>query len=464
MKKEFRKMIELDDSWDVVVAGGGPAGCAAAISAADAGCRTLLLESTGILGGMGTSGLVPGWAPYYRDGGTSIYGGLSWKIFDESRKGQAHVKNDDYDWVSIDHEKLKVIYDTRVAGSGAKILFNTFVTDAVAVNKESASGMITVDYIIISNKNGIRGIKGKVFVDATGDGDLAVWAGAPFEKGGLKNDLQPATHCFILSNVDTFAYQTGDEPNHTNIHGRVYRIAKDPKYPLAKDGHFCNNLLGPGSVGFNAGHIWGVDNTDPESVSDALRQGRLIARELTEALKDYYPKAFGNSFLSATAPMLGVRETRRITGDYIITINDFLERKKFNDDIGRNAYPVDIHTAADEIDENIKGKVQGIFRYEHYSPGETHGIPYRSLVPKNLSNVLTAGRCISTDRDVNGSVRVMPVALVTGEAAGNAAAMAAEGTGAVRSINVGDLQEKLRKAGAYLPDLPDSANPGQLLL
>jgi hypothetical protein len=194
-----------------------------------------------------------------------------------------------------------------------------------------------------------------------------------------------------------------------------------------------------------------VDSTDPESTSAALREGRLIAKELTEALREYYPKAFGNSYLVTSASMLGVRETRRICGDYIITIRDYLERKKFPDDIGRNAYPVDVHTAADEIEDNVSGKVQAITRYEHFLPGETHGIPYRSLIPKDLSNVLTAGRCISSDRDVNGSVRVMPVALLTGEAAGTAAAMAAAQNGSVRAVDAEELRGKLRSAGAYLP-------------
>ena len=450
MKLDYRQTIEVDDSWDVIVVGGGPAGCTAAIGAARAGRKTLLIEATGALGGMGTNGLVPGWAPYYKDKDTPIYGGLSWKIFEENRSGQRQLGESDLDWVTIDQESLKVTYDRLVLESGAHVLFNTFMT-AVVAEEDKDEAPRRVEHILISNKRGLHAVKARVYVDTTGDGDLAAWAGSPFAKGNAQGELQPASLCFTLSNVDTFAYLHGDAPNHTNIHGRAYKIAKDSNYPLVKDGHLCNNLVGPGTVGFNAGHLWGADSTNPENVSAALVEGRKTARELTSALQEYYPRAFGNAHLVATAPVLGVRETRRLIGDYEITIEDYLERMKFPDEIGRNAYPVDIHTAEAEITDSINGTIHAMDRYEHYKPGESHGIPYRSLIPANLSNVLTAGRCISTDRAVNASVRVMPVAMVTGEAAGTAAGMAAENGGDVRTIDVDKLRAALKQAGAYLP-------------
>ena len=218
---------------------------------------------------------------------------------------------------------------------------------------------------------------------------------------------------------------------------------------MVKDGHSCNSLVGPRTLGFNAGHLWDVDATDPFSVSKALMQGRKLAHQFHEGLKEYYPSAFAASFLSATAPVMGIRESRRVVGEYTITLEDFLARRTFEDEIGRNSYYIDVHQSESEREKGNSGEFNSDMRVEHYGPGESHGIPYRSLVPLGAGNLLTAGRNVSCDHLVLGSVRVMPTALVTGQAAGTAAAMIAlEGLN-THTLDVQKLRAKLREDGAY---------------
>ncbi len=435
----------VDNSWDVIVAGGGPAGCAAAVAAAREGAKTLLIESTGALGGMGTNGLLPFWTPF-SDGEKIIARGIAEEVFNKSNECQDHISEGLNDWASIDTECLKVIYDEMIARHGVELQLFTSLIDTVSLEKG------VVDHVVTSSKSGIRKYKAKVYIDCTGDGDLAVQAGAEYEKGDAKGNLQPATVCFQLSNVDTYAYLYTKKPEDNDP--EIKKIVNDPKYPLIKSTHLsCTHLISPGVVGLNAGHIWNVDGTNAKSLSHAAVYGRKLAFQIKEALSEYYPEAFANAHLTVTSNLVGIRETRRIIGDYILTLEDYLERKKFSDEICRNAYPVDVHESEEEIEDVVNGRLVNDRRYELYAPGESYGIPYRCLIPKKLNNVLVAGRSISTDRDINGSTRIMPVSLVVGEAAGIAAYLAiAKGASDVRSVDTVNLRNKLKSYGGYLPD------------
>jgi hypothetical protein len=443
-----QREITLDDAWDVIVVGGGPAGCTAAIAAARDGARTLLIEATGALGGMGTNGLVPAWCPF-SDHERVIYKGLAEKILELLKSKMPHVSERAVDWVPIDPESLKVIYDDLVVESGAKILFNTMLS---AVDTDG-NGRVTT--LFVTNKAGISAYQAKVYIDCTGDGDLAVWAGAHYEKGGENGELQPASHCFVLSNVDSYGYIYGTKLHPGNPNSPIFKILNSGDYPLIKDVHLCNNFIGPGTIGFNAGHLWDVDNTDPISLSQAMIQGRKLARSLQQALAAHVPQTFGNAFLVNTGSLMGIRETRRVIGDYILTVADYADRRSFEDEICRNCYYIDIHNTPEDAKRYTDGEsFMSIVetRTMRYNKGESHGIPYRCLTPSGLSNVLIAGRSISCDRTVQGSVRVMPVCLAMGEAAGAAAQMAAKlETPDVRAIDVQGLRTRLKDAGVYLP-------------
>lgn len=444
MKLKERE-IPLFDDFDVIVVGGGPAGCTAAASAAREGAKTLLIEATGCLGGMGTNGLVPCWCPF-SDKKKIIYRGMAEKVFTEAKKGMAHVKESALDWVPIDAERLKRVYDELVTGAGAKILFNTMLS---AVNTEDGK----VTEIIVTNKRGLSAYRAKVFIDCTGDADLAAWAGAEYKVGGDNGEgVMSSTNCFLICNVDDYAFEHGERLFCANPKSPIYKILTSGKYPDIPDFHICNVKVGPGVIGFNAGHIFDLDSTDPVAMSAAMIKGRKIAAAFRDALAEFAPEAFGNSYLVSTGPLMGIRESRRIIGDYVLSKDDFLARRSFPDEIGRNCYYIDVHNkdakSAKTHEDWLKMESDPT---KHYKPGESHGIPYRCLVPKDLKNVLVAGRSISCDQVIQGSVRVMPNCLVMGEAAGIAAKFASDADSDVHKVNTDALRQKLREYGAYLP-------------
>ncbi|MHA6529848.1 FAD-dependent oxidoreductase [Paenibacillus sp. BAC0078] len=435
--------IPLQASWDVIVVGGGPAGCTAAAAAAREGARTLLIEATGSLGGMGTSGLVPAWCPF-SDMQTIIYRGLAVKVFEALKAQMPHVSKEAMDWVPIEPEKLKVVYDELVQEAGVTVLF---MTQLGAVDTDEA-GNVTA--LITASKSGLQALQAKVYIDCTGDADVAAWAGAEYLKGDAETgELMPATHCFTLGNVDEYAYHHGPMLHNNNKTSPIYDILASGRYSSIPDSHICNNIVAPRTVGFNAGHLWDVDNTEVLSISEALMQGRKLAAAYRDALAEFLPAAYGNSYVANTGSLMGVRETRRIVGDYVLSVDDYVSRRSFEDEICRNSYFIDIHGTEKE-EKQAGGKPEVIKRY---GPGESHGIPYRCLTPRSLKNVLVAGRSISCVREVQGSVRVMPVCLAMGEAAGIAAAMAAVlPEHNVHAVDIPALRRRLQEEGAYLPD------------
>ena len=437
--------VNRGEEYQVIVVGGGPAGCAAAIASGREGKKTLLIEGTSALGGMSTMGLVPFWCPF-SDGKQLVYQGIAEKIFKRSTEWIANNPKEKLNWVSIYPEALKRIFDEEVTGAGVQILFQTQVCSVLEENGR-------IQGLVVANKAGLTLYQAEVYIDATGDGDVAAGAGAGYEKGRNGGQLQAATHCFIMANVDTYGYEhvlgsrmkNGDSIKAEGEKERICELLKrDETLDLITDGHFCNAMFAPGAVGFNAGHIENVDGTDPKEVSEALIKGRVIAHQFEKGLKKHAPEAFGNAWLSLTGPLLGIRESRRILCDYNLTVEDYLERKSFDDEIGRSRYYIDVHFTNEELEKGTA------FSYEKYGYGESHGIPYRSLLPKGIENLLVAGRCIGSDNIVNGAIRVMPTCMVTGEAAGTAAAMSVECKGNPRKIDVEKLQSKLEAHGAYL--------------
>ncbi len=450
------RSVPLEDAWDVIVVGGGPAGCAAATAAAREGARTLLVEATGTLGGMGTAGLVP-WFCGYHDGENIIARGIAEHVRFELHQGMSFVREPRAsfptkgpDDPAIDPELLKRVYDNLVTNSGAEILFHTQLA-AVEMNDDTS-----VDAILATNKRGLGAYRAKVYVDATGDGDLAAWAGATVEKGDENGSLQPGTQCFMITNVDEEGLAQGPKVHFYDPNSPIWKIIKDENYPDIIELHSCLRKIGPRAFGFNTGHVFDVDNTNPENLSRALLHGRKMAGQYRDALAEYHP-AFADSFLAATGSLLGIRETRRIMGDAYLTVEDYLAARNFPDEICRNAYGIDVHESKAgrikwttmTIDE-LKERNQK--RTRHLKPGISMGVPYRCLTPQGLQNVLVAGRCISTDRQVNGTVRIMACCLNTGEAAGIAAAMAANDCGDVHTLCIDKLRATLRVHGAYLPE------------
>lgn len=431
----FKLTTEISElTYDVLVAGGGPAGVCAAVAAAREGAKTLLIEATGALGGMATMGLVPGWCGLH-DQIRLIHNSLAKKIVMNSVPGPH-----EYDYVTkfpnphIDAEHLKRFLDGMVQESGAELLFHTMLAGVLAEDGR-------VQRVILANKSGLQAVRASVYVDCTGDADLAAWAGARY----YKDEMQPVSLCFALSGNDP---QAQDAP----IPDWKQAIIDDPKYPLIRDSFFG---LASGSYSVhNSGHLWHVDNTDPRSMTRALIDGRAEAAQFLAAFREHFPKRCAESKLAQTAPLLGVRETRRIVGDYTLTLADHQARRRFSDDVALNSFFIDIHPSLEKRELERKG----LWSWEkekkdsRFGPGELHGIPYRCLTPQGLENVLVAGRSISCDREALSAVRIMPSCMSMGEAAGVAAAQAASGGKNVHAVDVVKVQERLRAEGGFLPE------------
>jgi len=443
MAQSFKagREIGLAAQADVIVCGGGTAGFAAAVAAARAGADTMVVEQLGCLGGLGTSGLVPCLCPY-TDGENVVARGIAEEVLVElARRMGVEVE---YDWFNIHAEALKRLFDDMLADSGAKIRFFTKIVDVVA-----AKGRI--ESVVISTHAGLRALKARVFIDASGDGDVAAWAGAPFEAGDEEGRLQAPTLCNLFANIDWEKFRDHAEPGGDRPDRIIWRRqAAEGRAPL-EEYHLAAGVLPCGETigASNAGHVYEVDCLDETALTRAIIEGRRQAWVFLEWYRENVP-GFENAELAATGAVLGVRETRRIMGEYVLSLEDYLARRSFDDEIGRYAYPVDIHSATAR--EREQAATTRRMMETRLAPGESYGIPYRCLVPKELENVLVAGRCISTDRSVQGSLRVMPGCFITGQAAGAAAALAAKNAGgAVRGVDVARLRETLEAQGAHIP-------------
>lgn len=433
------KPILVNNEYEVIVVGGGPAGCAAAISSARAGAKTLLIESTYTLGGMSTNGLV-GWCPV-DDGEKIVYRSIANEIIYESRCAVPFCDPHALGWgVGSFPEVNKLIYDRKVIESGAKILFGTMLCDV-----DYADGK--VNSITVANKKGLSKYIAKCYVDCTGDADIVEFAGLPCEKS---DSLQPSTLCFILNGIDIEKFKENKMRirSGNRMNWLQQAIANDPEFDLITDAHLCCGRNVGDSVKFNAGHLFDVDGTDPEAVTEAMITGRKMAFQFRDALAKYMPEVFGKAEVHMTAPILGVRESRRIVGEYTLTLDDYLARRSFPDEIGRNSYNVDIHASPKEMEKYGKD-----FMYKtnyQYDRGESHGIPLRALIPKGTDNLLVAGRTISSDHMIMGSIRVMPCCMVTGEAAGLTAALAIKENVGVRELDAEKVRTVLKERGAYI--------------
>ncbi|THF73210.1 FAD-dependent oxidoreductase [Cohnella fermenti] len=426
---------------DVVVVGGGPAGIAAAIAAARNGSSTLLIEQRGYMGGMGTAALVPAFCPF-TDGEKPVIRGIGLELLEIMKREAGESYYDRFkqqlDWVPIDVETLKRIYDREVLGSGAHILFHTMV-EQVLLKDDAIEG------IVIVNKSGRTVVKAKLYIDATGDADLAALAGVPFQPKDDNGELQPGTMCYVVAGADKarfekFLEETGEQRHLENI---VSKAQQQGDLPAGRKRISGMAWITETVVGFNFGHLFGIDGTNTSDLTQAAIEGRQLIQTQIRFLRNYIP-GFENIHLVHSGDQVGIRETRRILGDYTLVVDDYISARTFSDDVARNSYFIDIHLA----------NAQSTMTIKHLPKGYSHGVPYRCMLPQGKSNLIIAGRSVSSDRPVQGSLRVMPNCFAMGQAAGTAASIAAELDIGFRDVKIQELQHKLIQQGAYLGDTP----------
>ena len=425
---EPAKRLPVIDEADVLVVGGGPGGVGAAVAAARNGVRTILVERFGSFGGTWTSGLLSAIMPFPYVRG--IFAELAEAM---QNAGSWNSSSKEYGWgASYDAETAKIVLDRLVTQSGVIPYFFTQVADVIR-----EGGRVTG--VIVESKEGRAVIRAKMVIDSSGDGDVCARAGAAFAHGREGDGAtQPMTMIFTMSGVDT-PRATAQQDIDRDC-AKIWQAAKargEIDVPREDVLHSPNPR--PGVWNFNATRIVGKDGTKVRDVTEAMIEGRRQVAQIAEFMRKHRP-GFENAVVQETAAHIGVRETRRILCDHTIVADDIIKVPPFEDCIARGNWFIDIHSPTGEGTVRI-----------HPPAGKWYEIPYRSIRPRGLENVLVASRCIDSTHEAHAAVRITPQVMAIGQGAGTAAALCVKhGLQSTRALEAATLRAKLREQGAFV--------------
>ena len=433
---------------DVLVVGGGPAGIGAAVGVARQGCRVLLLEKKGFLGGNITGAYVESSAPFLRLTNFKTCG-----VYAQMEKGYQELHGRSHDirpnpTYRFSSEYLKIYLDGFVRQAGVEVLLHSFVNDCVVKDGK-------IEAAIIQTKQGPAAVKAKLYIDCTGDGDLAFAAGVPFEQGRDGDHLcQPGTLAFRISGINA-AMMTANGEDHLREVSRAFKEA----YRAGKTGLDCKRQdlpFGRLTVGGEISYVnypcaYGVDSTSVEDMTRAEMECREYIVQMLDYMRTHFA-GFENVELSSIATEVSFRDSRRIIGRHHLTIEEMESRRQFRDVI--SVWPRFYDMLAPDGNMDGDGSVEGKgFRGHIYvspSDGRSFQVPYASLLPENIDNLLVAGRCISCDHVAQSGIRAVALCTQTGEAAGTAASLSLKEGVLPCDVNIGAVQDVLRAQGFVL--------------
>jgi len=431
---EKQKELEVLGEYDVIVCGGGPAGVCAGIASARAGLKTLLIEQFNCLGGMATIGLHQKIAPFGGVGGLpDIVGGIPREIINRSVSDyKADYRNGE---LFVDMEEFKYLLDRMAEEAGLELLYYTQLAEVIKENE-------TVTGVIVTNKSGRFAAFAKRVIDCTGDADAAFRAGCPVTKGRPEDGkMQPVTLMYRVGGVDWPKTEEARKPDRKLQ--KYWKEAIEKKYMSP----FQTAMMGlwwvssrPNEVGVNFTHMH-YDGTNARDLTKASIEGRKQVKEAVYAMQKVLP-GFEKSYLIDTAGMIGVRETRRIVGQYTITVDDIKALTIFEDSIGLGSAFIDIHN----VDGAGMDKKAGFC----LPMGKYYSIPYRTMVPQKVKNIIVAGRCHSATHEAAGSTRWMSQAMVMGQAAGTAAEISLKENKGFAELSFAKVKDKLLADKAIL--------------
>lgn len=442
--------------FDVLVVGGGNAGCAAAIAAARHGAKTLLVERYGFLGGTATAAMVGPWMTFH-SAGDRVVGGIAQEIVQrlvELGASPGHIP-DTSDYVPtitpFDPEVHKALLFEMTSEARVRLLLHAWFTSAVVDGR-------VVTGAAFDTVGGKRVYKAHVVIDATADAYVAASAGVPTQQGDPRGRVQPASLMFRMSHVDlakTAAYlRTHPDQMRTSLkaHERTAstvtavaglydlwaRAQRDGLVDVPREvvSFFISPY--PDEVTVNMTRVLDIDPLDPDQLTRAEVEARRQVMQLAAFFRACVP-GFENARIAATGTQIGIRESRRIVGRYTLTRDDVLDARTFPDAVARSAYPIDIH--------NPSGAGTTTYRLP---PGSSYEIPYRCLVPIDCEGLLVAGRCISTTHEALASTRLTPTVMTLGQAAGTAAAIACEREIPPSAVDIAELRTALERDGVVL--------------
>jgi len=451
------RLASVAGDCDVLVVGGGPAGLGAALGAAAAGARVIVCERHGFLGGNATAALVMPLMSFHTQrtapapdrvadlmpadhglGDPAVRGALK-RLLDRlvSAGGAIAPSQQTGFVVPFDPEIFKLVALDLLDEAGVDFLLHAFASGVI--------GAPRLEGVSFETKSGPVAITARVTIDCTGDGDIAALAGAPFEVGRDGDQLvQPMTLMFRMVEFERAgfaAYRQAHPDQWRGVHGLwdlIRRATAAGELELPREDILFFGTPHDEEVSVNSTRVTGVLGTSVWDLTHAEWQARRQMKQIVAFLKKYVP-GFERAYTVQTGVTVGVRETRRIVGEYQLTGTDILAARKWDDVIACGTYPIDIHNPAG------KGTI-----LRRVPPGEAYDIPLRCLLPQGVDRLLVAGRCISGTHEAHSSYRVMPIAMATGQAAGVCGALAARVGKAPRDVPAADVQAELRRQGAVL--------------